>query len=155
LDLLVEYRRHLLTSYRILMEKLTLCLPLAQKTAPKDDNGWSLPEVISHLLMEEKGIYCPVLGQILLGTTGEMLLRGETDYPGDEWRKGDLTANIKELQSLYQEKLDLLSVLQHEEWGKTARHKTLGIRTFQWWVERSWYHAAWHLAQFNMHDCGE
>ena len=85
----------------------------------------------------------------------ELLLRGETDYPGDEWHKDNLTAAIEKLQSLYQEKLDLLSTLQPDEWSKTARHKTLGIRTFQWWVERSWYHAAWHLTKFNMHGCGK
>ena len=155
MDLLAEYRRNLLASYRALMENLTDCLPLAREAALKDDDGRSLPQVIFHLWVEEKEIYFPVLGQILLGTTNELLLRGETDYPGDEWHKDNLTAAIEKLQSLYQEKLDLLSTLQPDEWSKTARHKTLGIRTFQWWVERSWYHAAWHLTRFNMHGCGK
>lgn len=153
MDLLAEYRRNLLASYSAVPGKLAGCLPLVQKASLKDDTGWSFQKAVYHLSVEEKEVYTPALRLILSDAVDKLPLRGELDIVRIEGHEHDLETVIGELGALYQEKLALLSGLHPDAWSKTARHKTLGVRTLQWWVERSLYHAVWHLDQFTLPEC--
>jgi hypothetical protein len=45
------------------------------------------------------------------------------------------------------EELGWIEAMQGEAWSRAARHPWFGIRTFQWWVEKSLVYAKDHVEE--------
>jgi hypothetical protein len=109
---------------------------------------------LAHLRDMEACEYLPALRRIL-----------DTDTPllvAYDWRTRSLKDEdtvdtmLSTLLSLRQVQVDLISRLSQPDWSRVGRHPVWGLRTFQWWVERSLSHLEKHLRQLQdgryLHD---
>ena len=146
-----DYRKRLLKRYTDIVtdfEVLITQMSLDDGNKPDDQRDLSLHKVISHLRDVEKKVFLPYFERILneefpsLANDGVMIKERELHNAAIPFE-----TIMEEYWELRARELNLLEKMPNHAWNRTGRHPRLGVRTLQWFVERSLAHAEYHLCQ--------
>ena len=72
-------------------------------------------------------------------------------FPSHDWSDGDyqpdepMTHILTRWSQARAEVLDLLPAAADAAWSRTGFHAPSGLRTLQWWAERTYNHVSQHL----------
>jgi uncharacterized damage-inducible protein DinB len=149
LDELDEYRQKLLDRYAQVVDDFADFLdhfPEERLDQPQGSDGWSVHSILAHVRDMEASAFLPRL-ELLLEQEQPYLER----YDERQWLqennppKESVQEILESYRCLRERELSWLKDMEPEGWSRTGRHPTWGLRTLQWWVERSLVHALGHL----------
>ncbi len=148
---LIEYRRRLLDRYEQVAAELAQLLnqiPVEDRRKPLANSRWSPHHLAAHLRNVESQTFLPHFRR-LLGKNGPGSEHSDSAVWTDE--NYDPNEPLQEILQVYArmrlQELEWLQSMPAEGWSRTDRHPVFGLRTLQWWVERSLAHAGEHLIE--------
>jgi hypothetical protein len=151
MDELNEYRKRLVKRYADIatdFEALITQIPLDDGNKPNDQSGLNLHRVIAHLRDVEKQVFLPYFERIW-NEDFPSLANDTVSFKESERHNAaePFETIMDEYGELRARALNLLRKMPTHAWNRTGRHPRLGVRTLQWFVERSLAHAEYHLRQ--------
>jgi hypothetical protein len=150
---LYEYRQRLLERMEGVIEDLRKAASSASskewRTAPPEDQPtphW----ILAHLRNIEVQALAPRIKKILNEDDPHLILFDddhwmEINYDPDE----PVEAMIDEYERIRNEEMSWLEEMDISGWSRTGRHPWFGVRTLQWWVEKTLAYAEEHLEDIN------
>ena len=145
------YRKRLVKRYADIatdFEALITQIPLDDGNKPDDQRGLSLHRVIAHLRDVEKQVFLPYFERIWNEDFPSLANDAVSIRESERHNAAEPFATImEEYKELRARELNLLGKMPTHAWNRTGRHPRLGVRTLQWFVERSLAHAEFHLRQ--------
>jgi hypothetical protein len=146
------YRRKMLdTCVRVKVDVLRVFTPLIRQDEalhnPFPGSSQTPHHILAHLRNVQSHVFLPLICRFALAEKDEdgapLCPYSEPTYQADEPAEGLLA----EFARCYQKGLDCVENLPQEAWNRTLRHPRAGVRTLQWWVERSLAHTQCHLSE--------
>lgn len=139
---LYSYRRSLLARFAAVASDLAARHTQLSAEQP----AMSLDVISRHLLEAERRVYFPAIERILGEDQPTLQVTADPEQDSDS-RLGCKTGPelLRAYTELRAQEVRLLESQPPGAWGRTARHPVFGVRTLQWWVERSLKHAEEHL----------
>jgi len=145
------YRKRLVKRYADIatdFEALITQIPLDVGNTPNDQRGLSLHGVIAHLRDVEKQVFLPYFERIWNEDLPSLANDAVSIRESERHNTAEPFETImEEYEQLRARELNLLGKMPTPAWNRTGRHPRLGVRTLQWFVERSLAHAEYHLHQ--------
>jgi len=146
-----EYRKRLVKRYADIakdFEALITQIPIDDDSKPYDQGGFSLHRVIAHLRDVEKQVFLPYFERIWNEDFPSLTNYAVSIRESERHNAAEPFETImEEYEQLRARELNLLGKMPTHAWNRTGRHPRLGVRTLQWFVERSLAHAEYHLHQ--------
>jgi hypothetical protein len=151
MDELIEYRGRLLDRFERIPADLAQRMKkiaLEDLHTPMMDSTWSPHRLLAHLRNSESQTFLPRFRQILGkdGPGAELFnnaARSDETYDAEE-PLDEILQTYAQMRLL---ELEWLKSMPPGGWSWTGRHLVFGLRTLQWWVERSLVHAEQHLRE--------
>jgi len=148
---LYAYRQRMLARFQAIVVDLEQAVDaLAQKDwhSPLEPDGWSLHQVLVHLRDADAHAYLPRLLRILAVDTPFVEKFDDEGWMIEHYNPDEPVSSIlAEYRELRSSEIACLESITPADWSRKGRHPTLGLRTIQWWVERSLAHSEEHLMQ--------
>jgi hypothetical protein len=145
------YRKRLVKRYADIVtefEALITQIFLDNGIKPNDQSGLNLHRVIAHLRDIEKQVFLPFYERIWNEDFPSLANDDVSIRVSERYNAAEPFATImEEYGELRARELNLLGKMPTHAWNRTGRHPRLGVRTLQWFVERSLAHAEYHLHQ--------
>lgn len=145
------YRKRLVKRYADIamdFEALITQIPLDDGNKPDDQRGLSLHTVIAHLRDVEKQVFLPYFERIWNEDIPSLANDTVSIRESERHNAAEPFETImEEYEQLRARELNLLGKMPTHAWNRTGRHPRLGVRTLQWFVERSLGHEEYHLRQ--------
>jgi hypothetical protein len=143
---LYDYRARLLVRLEGIADEIAdaiAAIPQSHWHEPVSPGGRSPHTILSSLRGLERYVYSLRLQRILTEDSPE-LAPFTPDPPDPALTIADLLAEYKTLR---QAELELLRHLPPTAWVRVGRHPIFGLRTVQWWTERTLEHSKRHLRE--------
>lgn len=148
---LYDYRERLLERYRAIPDEFESRLARLSTAAgyqPQEPGGLKLRQVMAHVRDVEAESFLPRLERILSEETPLLSNINESGWMEARYRAGESLEDIfAEFRDLRSRELGRLRNMSQQDWNRPGRHPVWGLRTLQWWVERSLAHNEEHLLQ--------
>ena len=143
---LYDYRARLLARLEAITDEIAdaaVEIPQGRWREPVKPGGRSPHAILSSLCDVEQYAYSLRLQRIL--TEDTPALEPFTPQPHDPALT--MTDLLAEYKSLRRAELELLRHLPPAGWARAGRHPLFGLRTVQWWAERTLEHSNRHLRE--------
>jgi hypothetical protein len=151
MDELYDYRQRLLERYAAIPGEFASRLASLSQEAryrPLEPGGLNLHQVIAHLRDVEAQAFLPRLERILSEEVPLLSNFNQDAWMKSYYRAGEpLEAILAEFKGLRSRECGRLKNMPQNGWNRVGRHPVWGVRTLQWWVERSLAHNEEHLIQ--------
>ncbi len=148
---LYEYRKRMLARFQAIVDDLEQAIDALSQAGwyrPLEPGGWSAHQVLVHLRDADAHAYLPRLLRILAEDTPFV-----EDFDDGSWMAGHynpeepIAAILAECRELRSREIACLERMSMDGWSRMGRHPGWGLRSIQWWVERSLAHSEEHLRQ--------
>lgn len=146
MDELYAYRRRLLERYYAIVDDLAA----RSESISSEPSASGLQQTLTHLLQVEERVFYPAIQRIMHEESPALPVlgpEGGQSAPQFEKRLPELLATYARM---HRRMVQLLESQPPKVWGRTGRHPIYGVRTLQWWLERSLNHVVQHLKK---HPC--
>jgi hypothetical protein len=146
MEQLYDYRERLLARLEAIADEIASAvsaIPQSRWREPVKPGGRSPQAIFSGLCDLERYVYSLRLQRILAEDT-PMLDAFTPPSQNPALTMADLLAEYKTLR---QAELELLRHLPPSRWARAGRHPLFGVRTAQWWAERTLEHSKRHLRE--------
>jgi len=148
---LYDYRERLLDRYGAIpgeFESRLASLATAAGYASQEPGGLKLRQVMAHVRDVEAQSFSPRLERILSEETPMLSDLDQSGWKETHYQAGESLEDIlAEFRELRFRELGRLRNMSQMDWNRPGRHPVWGLRTLQWWVERSLAHNEEHLLQ--------
>ncbi len=151
MDQLYDYRARLLDQLESIPNEITRTVRAISPEKihrPTQLDKMSPHQIIARLRNMEKHAYSARLQKIIAEESPSM----ET-FPIERWEaehyapSESIESILNEYGAIRQNELHLLRALSPHDWNRSGRHNTFGLRTVQWWAERSLEYATIQLRE--------
>jgi hypothetical protein len=143
------YRQRLLNRMESVVEDLRRAASSASPEewhVPKSDDQPSPHRLLAHLRSIEIQALAPRLKTILTEDHPNLVLFDDDRWMETHYRKDEpVDSIIDDYERIRQEELSWLTQMDPRAWSRTCRHPWFGVRTLQWWVEKTMAYAEEHL----------
>ncbi|MBI3240926.1 MAG: DinB family protein [Chloroflexi bacterium] len=146
MEQLYEYRERLLNRLEAIATEIAGAvteIPQSRWREPVKPDGRSPRAILSSLCDVERYAYSLRLQRILAEDTPTL----DSFTPQPQNPALTMTDLLAEYKTLRQAELEILRRLPPAGWGRVGRHPTFGLRTVQWWAERTLEHSKRHLQE--------
>lgn len=148
---LYEYRKRMLVRFQATvfdLEHAVDALPQRSWHMPLEPGGWSIHQVLVHLRDADAHAYLPRILRILAEDTPFVEDFDDSDWMAKHYNPNEpVGAILAEYRELRNKEIACLESMPADGWSRMGRHPTWGLRSIQWWVERSLAHCEEHLKQ--------
>lgn len=101
-----------------------------------------------HLRNIERQALAPRLKRILNEDDPHLVLFDDEKWMESHYRADEpVEVIIADYEKIRKEELSWLKEMNVKAWSRTCRHPWFGVRTFQWWVEKTMAYAEEHLEE--------
>ena len=151
MDQLYDYRARLLDRLESIPREIaqTVCAISPQKVHLPIQSGKMSPHrIVARLRNMEKHAYSVRLHKLMTEELPAMEI-----FPIDQWEAEHYDASestesiLNDYIAIRQNEIQLLRSLSPQDWTRRGRHNTFGLRTIQWWAERSLEYATIQLRE--------
>ncbi|MBI5715240.1 MAG: DinB family protein [Chloroflexi bacterium] len=151
MDQLYDYRARLLDRLESIPDEIAQAARAVtpeKLRRPKPSGKMSPHQIVARLRNMEKHAYSARLQKIITEESPSM----ET-FPIERWEaehydpSETVESILNEYVAIRQNELQLLRALSPRDWNRSGRHNTFGLRTVQWWAERSLEYATLQLRE--------
>lgn len=156
---LIFYRERLMQRLETIatdFQQAVESIPASRLYVPLQAGGMSAHQVAAHLRNVEAQVFLPRLQRILAEESPQLekLLGG--DWLLKEYRMDEpLEKILTDFGEMRCQEVRWLKQMPAQSWSRTARHPIWGVRTLQWWVEKSLAHIEDHLRGLTSDPIGE
>ena len=123
-------------------------VPVARQHQGRDEDGYTLHQILAHIRDLEVLAFVPRLRRILMEDNPAL-----DAFPSHHWSDADYQSDeatdkiLSDFSQAREAALALLRPLPPEGWNRAGFHPPSGPRTAQWWAERMYIHAQEHLEE--------
>lgn len=152
LEQLYDYRRRLMERFSAIgteYAKTVAALPAPAPHRSMDAPFRPVRKILAHTHDLEARLFWPSMQQILTSEEPFLDLPYEQAHAPHPDRQ-PIDTLLAEFLALRAQELSRLLALEDEDWRRTGRHLTWGMRSLQWWAELSLAHAEDHLEQLKI-----
>ena len=151
MDQLYDYRARLLDRLESIPDEIAQAARVVTPEKihrPTQSDKMSPHQIIARLRNMEKHAYSARLQKIIAEESPSM----ET-FPIERWEvehydpSESIESILNEYITIRHTELNLLRALSPHDWNRSGRHNTFGLRTVQWWAERSLEYATIQLRE--------
>ena len=151
MDQLYDYRARLLDRLESIPDEIAQAaraIPSQKIHRPTQSGKMSPHQIVARLRNMEKHAYSARLQKLITEELPAM-----KTFPIDQWEaehydpSESVESILDDYATIRQTELHLLSALSPQDWNRSGRHNTFGLRTVQLWAERSLEYATIQLRE--------
>jgi hypothetical protein len=151
MDQLCDYRARLLDRLESIPDEIAQAaraIPSEKIHRPTQSGKMSPHQIVARLRNMEKHAYSARLQKLITEELPAM-----KTFPIDQWEaehydpSESVESILDDYATIRQTELHLLRALSPQDWNRSGRHNTFGLRTVQWWAERSLEYATIQLRE--------
>jgi hypothetical protein len=151
MDQLYDYRARLLDRLESIPDEIAQAaraIPSEKIHRPTQSGKMSPHQIVARLRNMEKHAYSARLQKLITEELPAM-----KTFPIDQWEaehydpSESVESILDDYATIRQTELHLLRALSPQDWNRSGRHNTFGLRTVQWWAERSLEYATIQLRE--------
>ena len=151
MEQLYEYRARLLDRLESIpgeIAQAARAIPSEKIHRPTQSGKMSPHQIVARLRNMEKHAYSARLQKLITEELPAM-----KTFPIDQWEaehydpSESVESILDDYATIRQTELHLLRALSPQDWNRSGRHNTFGLRTVQWWAERSLEYATIQLRE--------